>query len=164
MSKIENEIFIPTYLYDKDHNFGINVKIEKVRKDRYFMGNIENIDDFYYEFLKYHRGEIIKNKTIIPDESIKYSKIVGKKIRVSIEIVEDVSAGEETPAQKIRTVKDLKMVLNKFDENKEVRIAVWDFRFHSDPISSVTESKPYNEDDEEDEAEARESVVLIESV
>ena len=81
-----------------------------------------------------------------------------------IEFIEPVSAGEETPAQKIRTVKDLKMVLNKFDENKEVRIAVWDFRFHSDPISSVTESKPYNEDDEEDEAEARESVVLIESV
>ena len=58
MSKIENEIFIPTYLYDKDHNFGINVKIEKVRKDRYFMGNIEDIDNFCYEFLNYHKSEI----------------------------------------------------------------------------------------------------------
>lgn len=81
-----------------------------------------------------------------------------------IEFIEPVSAVEEPVAQKIKMVKDLKTVLNKFDENKEVRIAVWDFRFHSDPISSVTESKPYNEDDEEGEAEARESVVLIESV
>ena len=31
MSKIESEIFIPTYWYDKDHNFAINNKIEKVR-------------------------------------------------------------------------------------------------------------------------------------
>ena len=89
MSKIESEIFIPTYLYDKDHNFAINNDIEKVRKNRYFMGDVENIDNFLYEFLNYHKGEIIKDKPKIPDESIKYYKIAGKKIKVSIEIVDD---------------------------------------------------------------------------
>ncbi|MDA8273016.1 MAG: hypothetical protein M0Z72_04680 [Deltaproteobacteria bacterium] len=78
-----------------------------------------------------------------------------------IEFVEPVPVvGEETPAQKIRTVKDLKTVLNKFDETKEVRVAVGDLR--SDPCS-VSESKPYyDEDDEEGEVEARESIVWIE--
>ena len=71
MSKIESEIFIPTYWYDKDHNFAINNDIEKVRKNRYFMGDVENIDNFLYEFLNYHKGEIIKDKPKIPDESIK---------------------------------------------------------------------------------------------
>ena len=92
MSKIESEIFIPTYLYDKDHNFAINNDIEKVRTNRYFMGDVENIDNFLYEFLNYHKGEIIKDKPKIPDESsssIKYYKIIGKKIKVSIEIMED---------------------------------------------------------------------------
>ena len=99
MSKIESEIFIPIYLYDKDHNFTINFKIEKVRKDRVFYGDVENINNFCYEFLDYHRSEIIKDKPKIPDESsIKYYKIIGKKIKVSIEIIEDVSADEETYA------------------------------------------------------------------
>ena len=89
MSKIESEIFIPTYLYNKDHNFTISFKIEKVRKDRVFYSDVENINNFCYEFLDYHQSEIIKDKPKIPDESIKCYKIVGKKIKVSIEIMED---------------------------------------------------------------------------
>ena len=78
-----------------------------------------------------------------------------------IEFVEPVSAVEEPVAQKIRTVKDLKAVLNKFDDNKEVRIAVGDS--HSESIENITESKGYyDEDEEESETEARESIVWIE--
>lgn len=78
-----------------------------------------------------------------------------------IEFVEPVSAVEEPVVQKIKTVKDLKAVLSKFDDNKEVRIAVGDS--HSESIDSITESKGYyDEDEEESETEARESIVWIE--
>ena len=77
-----------------------------------------------------------------------------------IEFVEPISAAGGYTIQKIKTVKDLKMALNKFDENKEVRVADGDLR--SDPCS-VSESKPYyDEDDEEGEVESRESIVWIE--
>ncbi|MDA8298728.1 MAG: hypothetical protein M0Z57_01815 [Deltaproteobacteria bacterium] len=80
---------------------------------------------------------------------------------LDIEFVEPVSPAGEQTVQKIRTIKDLKTILNKFDETKEVRIAVGDS--HSESIDSITESKGYyDEDEEESETEARESIVWIE--
>ena len=80
---------------------------------------------------------------------------------LDIEFVEPVSAVEEPVAQKIRTVKDLKTVLSKFDDNKEVRIVVGDS--HSESIDNISESKGYyDEDEEESKTNARESIVWIE--
>ncbi|MHB1692603.1 MAG: hypothetical protein ACYCUW_01795 [bacterium] len=58
------------------------------------------------------------------------------------------------------TVKELKEKLNGFNENLEVRIQTGELR--SDSIKSVEYSKPYTEDDEENEELTREDVVWIE--
>ncbi|MHB8281932.1 MAG: hypothetical protein ACYDDE_03890 [bacterium] len=57
-------------------------------------------------------------------------------------------------------VKELKEQLNEFDENLEVRVQTGDMR--SDSIKSIESSKPYTEDDEEDESLSRADVVWIE--